>query len=378
MVLTTCWNDPGAQFVADALDELITSVQDACVRYSVTFWETDIGENGGKIMLVAGAPNSTDDDTGNLLSTVREVLDGSRELQVRAGVNHGRVFAGGFGPPYRRTYSAKGDAVNLAARLMGRAGPDEALVSNLALLRSRVRFSAVELEPFLVKGKAEPVNAHRLGARQLGVRVRRSGGPPLLGRDDEIVLLTARVEAALAGHGSCVEVTGAPGIGKTRFIDEVERLAGSIPVVSVVCGTNSAPSCPTPPCAPLFRQALRQAVDASPQSVGEALTATVRRVGPHLLPWLPLIGTVLGAEVALTAETNALDERFRRARLEEVVIEFLSLLLPGPALLVLDDAQWMDEAKRGPGRAADRPDRGLLPWLLIVGRGMKGGGLRID
>ena len=46
---------------------------------------------------------------------------GSATLPLRIGVNRGPVFAGDFGPPFRRTYSVKGDAINLAARVMGKA-----------------------------------------------------------------------------------------------------------------------------------------------------------------------------------------------------------------------------------------------------------------
>ena len=45
---------------------------------------------------------------------------------IRIGVNRGSVFVGEVGPPYRRTFTVMGDAVNLAARLMAKAetGPD--------------------------------------------------------------------------------------------------------------------------------------------------------------------------------------------------------------------------------------------------------------
>ena len=46
----------GPQALADALDECVRNVQEACRRHGVTFFETDINADGGKIMLVAGAP----------------------------------------------------------------------------------------------------------------------------------------------------------------------------------------------------------------------------------------------------------------------------------------------------------------------------------
>ena len=72
-------------------------------------------------MLVAGAPQSTGDDVDHLLATVRLVVDRPGRLPLRVGVAQGRVFTGDLGPAVRRTYSVKGGAVNLAARLAARA-----------------------------------------------------------------------------------------------------------------------------------------------------------------------------------------------------------------------------------------------------------------
>ena len=48
----------GPQVLADALDECMRTVQTACDRHGVTFFETDINRDGGKVMLVAGAPTT--------------------------------------------------------------------------------------------------------------------------------------------------------------------------------------------------------------------------------------------------------------------------------------------------------------------------------
>jgi class 3 adenylate cyclase len=86
--------------VAAALGDVVSKVQESCARRGVTFWETDIAIDGGKIMLVAGAPSAAEDDAGRLLSVARDIVDGSGPLRLRAGVNYGRVFFGDFGPPY--------------------------------------------------------------------------------------------------------------------------------------------------------------------------------------------------------------------------------------------------------------------------------------
>ena len=111
----------GAAQVTDDLDELIRVVQHATARHGVTFFETDISKDGGKIMLIAGAPATTGQDEEAMLRAARQIMDARCRIPIRIGVNSGRVFAGNFGPPYRRTYSVKGDAINTAARIMGKS-----------------------------------------------------------------------------------------------------------------------------------------------------------------------------------------------------------------------------------------------------------------
>src|SRR5262245_2215794 len=49
--------------------------------------------------------------------------------------------------------------------------------------------------------------------------------PPFIGRERELGELAAGLDAAVGGHGSFYLVTGEPGIGKTRLIDEFTREA---------------------------------------------------------------------------------------------------------------------------------------------------------
>ena len=92
-------------------------------QHGVTFFETDINRDGGKIMLTAGAPRSLGHDEERMLRAARLIVDRIGELPLRIGVNRGPVFSGDFGPDFRSTYSVKGDAINLAARVMGKAAP---------------------------------------------------------------------------------------------------------------------------------------------------------------------------------------------------------------------------------------------------------------
>ena len=139
------------------------AVQAAADEHKVTFLESDIDRDGGRIVLVSGAPQTFGDDEERMLRTVRAVVDTGLPLPVHIGVSEGRVFTGQVGASFRRTYTVLGDTAALAARLMARAGEDEIWVSAGALSRGGGSFASTELEPLSLKGKAEPVQAFVLG-----------------------------------------------------------------------------------------------------------------------------------------------------------------------------------------------------------------------
>ncbi len=134
----------------------MSTVQAAADEQGVAFLASDVDADGGKLILTAGAPTVTGDDEERMLLALRKIIDTDLPIPIRIGVNRGSVFAGDIGPGYRRTYTVMGDAVNLAARLMAKAGPGQIYATADVLDRSNTLFETTELEPFAVKGKAKP------------------------------------------------------------------------------------------------------------------------------------------------------------------------------------------------------------------------------
>ena len=99
--------EDGADVLTTAVDETVRNVQEATIAHDVSFLDTDVDVDGGKILLVGGAPSSAGDDTDRLLTAVWEAIKRAGRLPLRAGISHGRVFTGDTGSPSRRTYSVK-------------------------------------------------------------------------------------------------------------------------------------------------------------------------------------------------------------------------------------------------------------------------------
>src|SRR6185295_15473299 len=164
----------------------------------------------------------------------RAIVDTPSPLSVRVGVNSGHIFCGVFGPPYRRTYSVKGDAVNLAARVMGKAPPGGVVATDRVLERSTLVFEATPMEPFLVKGKADPIHAAVVGDAT-GARRGEARVLPLVGRDRELAVMTEALDRARERRGAFVELIGEPGLGKSRLIQELRSRADDAVVLAAAC-----------------------------------------------------------------------------------------------------------------------------------------------
>lgn len=355
----------GPQATAAALDECIRNVTQAVAEYDVTFFETDINRDGGKIMLTSGAPTSSGHDAERLLRTARRIIDRAGTVPLRIGINQGPVFSGDFGPRFRRTYSVKGDAINLAARLVARAAPGQILATETVPAHSETVFATTALPSFTVKGKARTVTAVDIGPLAAGTTRARSSTGLVVGRQHEMAVLGEALDASRHGRGALVQILGEPGIGKSRLLAEIGSMAKPFRVLSVQCDEYES-STPYHSIRPLLRDALEVPTDADQVTEANRLSTRVAEAAPDLLPWLPLLGSLLQLPVEDTEETRGLSDEFRKRRLEEVAVELLGLLLPEPTLILVDDAQFMD------GASSDLLNQlvsgmSTRPWLVVVG-----------
>ncbi len=299
-----------------------------------------------------------------MLLTLRSIIDADTTVPVRIGVNKGPVFAGDIGPAYRRTYTVMGDAVNLAARVMSMAVSGQILATGPVLDASSVAFNTVALEPFMVKGKKHPVHAFMVGHSTGSKPETVSREFPLVGRDAEMEAFRRALLELRGGRGSVIELVGNAGMGKTRLLSEFRAEAPDLPQLVSGCELYES-SVAYLPIRRLLRLLLGAGHDAS--ELARRLREDVAHRAPELLPWLPLLAIVADAEVPMTPEVRDLGEEFRKAKLEEVTIDYLSRAVTDPTVVVTEDVHWMDEGSADllraiAGRIAE------LPWLVCVSR----------
>lgn len=365
----------GPAVTASRIAETMATIQEASDDEGVTFLATDINEDGGKVILVAGAPVAREDDEGRLLRAMRRIVDAAPPLELHVGVNQGHVFSGEIGTRYRATYTIIGDTVNLAARLAAAAPPNAIYATTSILDNASILFESDPLEPFHVKGKEEPVHAYSVGAASGDRPVHTKGELPFVGRDTELSQVTKAIWETGEGKGTVLTIVGDTGSGKTRLVREACLICSAVRAISIRSESYGTSS-PYRPLRDVFRSLL-QVGRASNDDMARTLATRVAEVDSELLPYLPFIGDVSQIEVPPTDTVEAIEPRFRRDRLADAVIRLLGHLLDTPTVFDLEDAQWMDDASADlmSRIAAETSHR---PWTVLVSRRGRDGGFVPD
>ena len=190
---------------------------------------------GDAIMAVFGLPRVHEDDALRAVRAAAEMRDHLAALNTeleerwgvtvgnRTGVNTGEVVAG---DPTTGQRLVTGDTVNTAARLEQAAPTSEVLLGDTTYRLVRHAVKVEEVEPLELKGKAERVPAYRLVEVHEAESVERRRDSPLVGREQELDMLSGELAAAIR-DGNCrmVTIVAQAGVGKSRLIDEFGRSA---------------------------------------------------------------------------------------------------------------------------------------------------------
>jgi class 3 adenylate cyclase/tetratricopeptide (TPR) repeat protein len=346
------------------LAELADVVSSETEARAITWLESDIDRDGGKLYLVAGAPATGGDDEERMLRAARAIVDAHAGPPIAVGLNRGPVLAGPIGSPTRRTYAVMGDTVNLAARLTARADKGEILASGDVLQRSRARFET-SARQFLMKGKARPVTGYSVGALVAETSDDTAPLLPMVDRTDELGVLRDAVDAARLRQSRAVELVGDAGAGKSRLVEELATLAVGFQVLRARCEPYAA-STPFAPLRALLRPLVGILPDETPAEAGAKLAAFARSVMPDLAQWLPLLALPFDAEVDSTPEVDEIDPVFRRDRLHDILEQFLQRLLLMPTAILVEDTHWLDDASQLVLAKLAQP--GPRPWLVVASR----------
>lgn len=270
------------------------------------------------------------------------------ELKVRMGLNTGWVVVGGIGDHLRMDYTAVGDTTNLAARLQQLAEPGSILISESTWRLVQGEVQAETLEPTRVKGKAEPIQSHRvlgLGAGRVEQTVLGGGSlTPFVGRERELAVLEELRDQAAGGEGQVVGIAAEAGSGKSRLLYEFRRRSAAIPAVWMNGRCLSYGSgIPFLPILHLLRNEWGIAEGDSPAAITAKVRAGLGRAGLGVEDALPYLLRLL--DVQEGSETLAeLSPQTLQARTFAVLRQVLVQAGRGGLVLVeIEDLHWIDQ-----------------------------------
>ncbi len=335
----------------DKLSALVGHVQTVLTRYEGTLLDVTIGDKGSYLYAVFGTPIAHEDDARRSVQAALELQHMHQKFSflqlVAIGISSGTMRVGAYGGSTRRTYGALGDDTNLAARLMTTAVPGEVLVSGRVQKKVADLFSFEPRPPLPLKGKAEPLPAFAVTGqrRRRAIRLEEPHyALPMMGRQAELALIDEKLELALQGKGQVIGITAEAGMGKSRLVAEVIRLAHKRGFTGYggACessGTNTPYLVWKPiwqaffdvdPTAPIRRQ-IRN------------LEGEVEERAPFRVSAIPVLSLLLDIPIEDNDFTRILEPKDRRNVLTAILEECLkSSAAEAPLLVVLEDLHWID------------------------------------
>lgn len=293
------------------------------------------------------------------------------ELQARMGIHTGSVVVGTVGNNFKMDYTATGDTTNLAARLESLAAPGTILISEATHRLVRGFFEVHPRGPFRVKGKTEPVTAYeviRESETTTAIAVAAARGlTPLVGRRSELSRLLEAFERSKRRQTEIVAVVGGAGSGKSRLIYEFKRQVGVGAAVffEARCSalTRFQPYAPVAAMLrPHFQLVPGLPVSAARDRVAAQLRAwsgpreSLEGLYPHLLRLF-----------SLTADDgDGLPPDDLKLQIYEAVARVVrAASAAAPAVIIVEDLHWVDDASRDLIDLAVRRI-GYGPLMLIV------------
>jgi class 3 adenylate cyclase len=335
----------GSERLREIMAELVDRAAVVVQRYGGTVDKF----TGDGIMAVFGAPTALEDhavraclaalgiqEECELLAA--EIRDRDNvDLTLRIGLNSGQVIAGEIGSG-SLGYTAIGEQVGMAQRMESVAPPGGVMLS--ASTARLVDGAAALGEPEMVriKGADEPVMARGLVA--VGAQPGQMGlpGSALVGREWELNTVASMLDRSISGHGCVVDVTGPPGIGKSRLVYEATALARrrGAEVFSTFCESHTR-EIPFHVAARLLRDVAGIA-DVDDEMARQLARAQVPGGSDEDLLLLDDLLRIRDPDAALPN----IDPDARRRRIT-ALINSVSLARTEPALYIIEDAHWIDE-----------------------------------
>ncbi len=352
-------NDPQA---GPRLSNFMRDAQEIIYYYEGSVNKLAIGDKGSVLLVLFGAPPFFhEDDEIRAIACMLALCKVAARHQLKAhiGLAAGSVFSGPLGAPQRREYTVIGDTVNLAARLMQKAGDGQVWLDQSLYSQTNRFFEFDDLGQIQVKGKSESRHIYQaLHEKEQDQKeaIATYLLTELTGRDKELQIIDQLADKVWTNQSQILLLSGEAGVGKSRLATEIVRRwleRGGVPhsgdcvsygrqtpylpwrgILTTILGLSTRLS---------VEQRLRR-VENSLSHLPPPVSATTYVNQNYWLQRAPLLADMMGLEHEDTDLTYNLSEDLRRdnlfATIQAIVLEEAR---QRPTLILLEDIHWSDE-----------------------------------
>lgn len=328
---------------ARQLNELVRVAQGQVQQYGGYLAEVGVGDKGSEMLALFGAPVALENPAQRATYAARLLLQQLPHVEaLHIGLTCEQLFTGPVGSPMRRAYAVVGDDVNLAARLMSQAGPNEVLADVRAASKAN-EFAWKALTPMRLKGKIAPVRVYQLIGTARSTRPLWPEGQ-FVAREKELTALHWALDTQADRHTRILLMMGQPGLGKSHILRKFNDLLTESGITGLHgAGRSIERQTPYHSWQDIFRGYFSLDASDSTEEWQEKVLARLHQITPDLVTHAPLLNDILHLGILENNFTRSLEPAERHTMLGNLTVALLDAWLTEDTLaVVLDNAQWMD------------------------------------
>ncbi len=316
---------------------------------------------GDCVMATFGVPEAIEDAPRAAINAAIEMRQRVREynrerqlpmpLDLHVGIHSGLGIAGDISGPLLRDFAVMGEPVDVASKLTDLAEAGQIFVSTdtQRFTRDVFEFAPAAGADAARAGEVFELLSVRGQLHRERIGVQRRVFSDLVGREDELAELRARLAALRDGCGSAVSLVAEAGLGKSRLVAELLASAEAQGVEwregrSISTGRNLRYH----PFADLCRSWAGIEDDDDEETARAKLDAILAQLfAEEVEETFPLLAGVIGMRLDAAQRErlekisgDALEKLFRRALTEM----FRRASRLRPMIVVMDDLHWADDS----------------------------------
>ncbi|MEO0282268.1 MAG: adenylate/guanylate cyclase domain-containing protein [candidate division WOR-3 bacterium] len=325
-------------------------IKEYCEKYEGIITSIDPYKDGERFLIIFGFPKTYEDSEIRSLLFLNDLKHDSRIdfSKLKAGVNSDYVFVSIIGGKERYEYTVLGDGVNLAARIAAKSETGLVLVSENIFNKTYHYFNFKNFGDLELKGKEKKektfILENKKELKKENITRWISQTEKIIGRDQEIKRIEETFSKVKNGNGYILSISGEPGIGKSRLVEEVIKISSEneFLIFKGECFSYGSSFSYHP-----WIEILKEIFDLKPTDDSSAkeqkILKSLENFDQELKEWAALFGELLGITFHDQSNLKYLDTKLKKQKTFDVITKLLlELSMKKPLNIILEDFHWAD------------------------------------